>query len=558
MTDCTIVIAGSAGEGIQTIGDVLADALSAHGYAVFTWQEYESRIRGGQNTYTIRVREDPCNAPTWEADILLCLNKGAYEKSSDRLKDGGILLAEEPYGEGALVIPFKAMAKEELGRVIYANTIAAGALAGVLGMERDALEKVLDREFAAKGPDVAEANRKAARLGYDAAGAACREACPWSFPRRGGSHYLVAGNEALPMGAVRAGCRFIAAYPMTPSTGVITFLAKRSEELGIFCEQAEDEIAAVNMALGASFAGARAMTTTSGGGFALMVEGISLSGMTEVPVVIVLAQRPGPATGLPTRTAQGDLLFAVHAGHGEFPKAVLAPADPKDAFHKMVRAFNLADRFQIPVIVMSDQFLADSRFTVPDFQVDASRPESFLADPKDFSAYKRYALTEDGVSPRLVPGESRHLVTADSDEHDQWGHITEDLAETVPAMVEKKLRKAEHLRRAMEPPEAYRTEDAREIFCSWGSSRGAVREAVDLLREEGAPVGMLHWTELWPLAAVTFPEGVRLWAVENNATAQLASLLRMGLGVTMDRQILRSDGLPLTARFIRRAYHERA
>ncbi len=399
MTDCTIVIAGSAGEGIQTIGDVLADALSAHGYAVFTWQEYESRIRGGQNTYTIRVREDPCNAPTWEADILLCLNKGAYEKSSDRLKDGGILLAEEPYGEGALVIPFKAMAKEELGRVIYANTIAAGALAGVLGMERDALEKVLDREFAAKGPDVAEANRKAARLGYDAAGAACREACPWSFPRRGGSHYLVAGNEALPMGAVRAGCRFIAAYPMTPSTGVITFLAKRSEELGIFCEQAEDEIAAVNMALGASFAGARAMTTTSGGGFALMVEGISLSGMTEVPVVIVLAQRPGPATGLPTRTAQGDLLFAVHAGHGEFPKAVLAPADPKDAFHKMVRAFNLADRFQIPVIVMSDQFLADSRFTVPDFQVDASRPESFLADPKDFSAYKRYALTGRRLAP---------------------------------------------------------------------------------------------------------------------------------------------------------------
>ncbi|SMC24453.1 2-oxoglutarate ferredoxin oxidoreductase subunit alpha [Desulfacinum hydrothermale DSM 13146] len=558
MLDCTLVIAGSAGEGIQTIGDVLADALSAHGYAVFTWQEYESRIRGGQNTYTIRVRQDPCNAPTWEADILLCLNQGAYEKAAGRLKDGGILLAEEPYDKAAMVVPFKAMAQERLGRVIYANTIAAGALAGVLGMERDALEEVLGREFAAKGLEVVEANRQAARLGYDAADAACRDACPWSFPKRSGSHYLVTGNEALPMGAVRAGCRFIAAYPMTPSTGVITFLAKRSEELGIFCEQAEDEIGAINMALGASFAGARAMTTTSGGGFALMVEGISLSGMTEVPVVIVLAQRPGPATGLPTRTAQGDLLFAVHAGHGEFPKAVLAPADPKDAFHKMVRAFNLADRFQIPVIVLSDQFLADSRFTITDFEMDRSRPESFLADPESLTIYKRYALTDDGVSPRLVPGMSHHLVTADSDEHDEWGHITEDLAETVPAMMAKRLRKAQHLCRAMKPPEAYRVEDAREVFCSWGATRGAVLEAVDRLRKEAVPVGILHWTELWPLAPVTFPQGARLWTVENNATAQLASLLGQGLGLRIDRHILRSDGLPLTARYIRRAYHERA
>ncbi len=558
MNDCTIVVAGSAGEGVQTIGDVLAQALSAHGYAVFAWQEYESRIRGGQNTYTLRVRETPCNAPTMEADILLCLNKGAYEKNAGRLKKGGILLAEEAYEDNAIVMPLKTMAKEQLGRAIYANTIAVGALAGVLGMEQDALEGVLGREFGAKGSEVVEANRKAARLGYATAQTACRNVCPWSFPKRDASFYLVTGNEALPMGAVRAGCRFIAGYPMTPATGVITFLAKRSLELGIFCEQAEDEIAAINMALGAGFAGVRAMTATSGGGFALMVEGISLSGMVEVPVVIVLAQRPGPATGLPTRTAQGDLLFAVHAGHGEFPKAVLAPADPKDAFHKMVRAFNLADRFQIPVIVMSDQFLADSRFSITDFEIDRSKPESFLANPKTITTYKRYGVTDDGISPRLAPGFGRHLITADSDEHDEWGHITEDLAQTVPLMVGKRLRKMEHLRRVMEPPEAYRVEDAREIFCSWGSTRGPVVEAVDTLRKEGIPVGMLHWTELWPLTPVSFPQGARLWTVENNATAQLASLLRQGMGISFYGHLLRSDGLPLTAQSIGRAYHEHA
>lgn len=556
MKDCTIVIAGSAGEGVQTIGDVLADTLSAQGYAVFTWQEYESRVRGGQNSYTIRVREAPLNAPVIEADILLCLNPGAFAKYVPRLKPGGILVAEEPHLDGAIVVPFKDKAKKELGNLIYANTIAVGALTGVLGMDRRAMDGILERHFAGKGLEVVEHNRKAAALGYDAADEACRDACPWSFPKRDGSYYLVGGNEALPIGAAHGGCRFIAAYPMTPSTGIITYLARRAEELSIFCEQAEDEIAAINMALGASFAGARAMTSTSGGGFALMVEGISLSGMTEVPVVIVLAQRPGPATGLPTRTGQGDLLFAIHAGHGEFPKAVLAPSCAKDAFHKMVRAFNLADQFQIPVVVMSDQLLADARFSIYDFETEKAVPISYLADPGRFEVYRRYAVTEDGISPRLYPGQSSHLVTADSDEHNEWGHITEDLAETAPAMAAKRLRKMEQMRKVMGAPEAYRTEDAEDVFCAWGSSFGAVKEAVDLLREESIPVGMLHWTEIWPLPHFSFPEGVRLWTVENNRTAQLGTILRYGYGITFSAHILRNDGLPLTADFIRRSYHE--
>lgn len=556
--ECTIVIAGSAGEGIQTIGDVLADTLAAQGYAVFTWQEYESRIRGGQNSYTIRVSEAPVNAPTMDADIFLYLNREALEKYRPRIKPNAILVGETPAGEAAIVVPFKEMARSALGRSIYANTIAMGALAAVVGVEQNTLERVLTREFADKGEEVVRANHKAAALGFDHADRACRERCPWSFPKRDKAYYLISGNEALALGAFHAGCRFIAAYPMTPSTGIITYLAKHWEETGVFCEQAEDEIAAVNMALGASFAGARAMTATSGGGFALMVEAISLSGMTEVPVVIVLAQRPGPATGLPTRTAQGDLLFAVHAGHGEFPKAVLAASDAGDAVHTMCRAFHLADQFQIPVIVLSDQLLADSRCSIEDFRLEMAVRRSFLADPNDFRKYKRYAFTETGVSPRLHPGQGPHLVTADSDEHDEWGHITEDLAVTAPSMHAKRLKKQAFLQKEMQTPLSYRTEDAVDVFCTWGSTKGAALEAVDGLRRDGARVGLLHWSELWPPSAAPFPERARLWTVENNGTGQLASLIALGYGRAVEQRILRSDGLPLTAHEIRRAYHDLA
>lgn len=556
MTDCNIVIAGAAGEGVQTVGDVLAETLSALGYGVFTWQEYESRVRGGQNTYSVRVSDTVQNAPVMAADVLLALNEGAHRKYAGRLKPDGALVAQAAYRDPTITVPFKEIAARDLGRPIYANTVAIGALAGVLGIEPDALEPILGRRFRAKGEEVLEANRRAARIGHEQADLACREACPWTFPRRNENHYLVAGNEAIPIGAVRAGCRFIAAYPMTPATGVIKYLAKHGEELGIFVEQAEDEIAACNLAIGASFAGARAMTTTSGGGFALMAEALSLAGMAETPLVILLAQRPGPATGLPTRTAQGDLLFAVHAGHGEFAKAVLAPADPENALHIMVRAFNLADRYQIPVIVLSDQFLADARFSIADFHLDRSEPQTFLADPADFTEYRRYTVTDDGISPRLYPGQSHHLVAADSDEHDPAGHITEDLAETVPAMTAKRQRKQEALRRQMRGPEAYRTEDAEDLFLSWGSTRGAVLEAIDQLRTEGHRVGMLHWYELWPLPDLDFTAEKRYWNVEQNTTGQLLTLLRHRYPLTVRGSILSSDGLPLTAQSIGRIYHD--
>ena len=558
MVDLNVIIAGAAGEGVQTVGDILAAAISAQGYAVSTWKEYESRIRGGLNSYSIRVSDKPRNAPIEEADVLVALNRGAVDKYEKRLKQDGTLLFKEALkGRRMAGVDFTRIAKDEIGKKLYANTVAVGALAAVLGMDLEGLKAVLDRVFEKKSGDVRESNRRAAELGFQAAQKECGDVCPWTLEGTDGRYLLMTANDAIPLAAAHAGCRFIAAYPMTPSTGIITTLAKERDRLGLFAEQAEDEIAAVNMAIGASFAGARAMTATSGGGFALMVEGISLAGMTETPLVVVLAQRPGPATGLPTRTAQGELLFAVNAGHGEFAKLVMAPSDPRDAFLKTVRAFNLADKYQTPVILLTDQFLADSRFSMDELDPEEAVAEFHTAEPSGIQDYGRYRITESGISPRLIPGESKHLVCADSDEHDELGHITEDLQDTALPMAEKRLAKLKGLRREVNPPEESGLQEADVVFVGWGSSRVAILEALELLSGDGVNAGMIHFTEVWPLPDYRFPDGKAYWSVEGNATAQLARLLRSEYDVSFEGHIGRIDGLPLTADYIRRTFHDR-
>jgi 2-oxoglutarate ferredoxin oxidoreductase subunit alpha len=557
MEDINVVIAGAAGEGVQTVGEILARVISAQGYGVFTWKEYESRIRGGQNSYRIRISEKPRNAPLSKADVLLALNEGALNKYERLLKEKSTLLAKEKVREGMIAIDFQKIAREEVGDRIFANTIAVGALTAILGLDLDVLSKVLNRAFSDKGKDVLENNHKAAKTGFELADKECRDLCPYELPGIKGNYHIITANDSIPLAAAYAGCRFMAAYPMTPSTGIISFFGKEQERLGVFIEQAEDEISAINMAIGASYGGARAMTATSGGGFALMVEGISLAGMTETPLVMVLAQRPGPATGLPTRTSQGDLLFAINAGHGEFPKMVLAPSDPEDAFYLTIRAFNVADKYQIPVIIMTDQFLADSHFSVPEFDFDRVTPEFFMADPSELKEYKRYALNEGGISPRLFPGQSKYLVCADSDEHDEQGHITEDLEGVAVPMAEKRVKKFHALQREIDPPEEKVPDNADVIFVSWGSSRGAVLEAVERLKNDGINAGMIHFTTLWPLPEYEFPEGTDIVTIESNITGQLARLLRSEYGVSFKDNISRYDGLPITGEHIRRRFNEK-
>ena len=292
------------------------------------------------------------------------------------------------------------------------------------------------------------------------------------------------------------------------------------------------------------------MTATSGGGFALMTEALSLAGMTETPLVVLLAQRPGPATGLPTRTAQEDLLFAIHGGHGEFPRLVLAPSDPQDAVAKTVRAFDLADRFQIPVILLTDQYLADSYFSLTDLEIPTGTFIPQLADPNAFDDYARYTRTENGVSPRLVYGQSEHIVSIDSDEHTEAGHITEDLKTIRAAMVKKRQKKEAGLRAAIGPPSQSDVDGAETVLVGWGSTRGAIEEAASRLRAAGRAVGTIHFTELWPLPDLAFPKSAAYWAVEGNATAQFAGLLEREAGLRFSGSIGRSDGRPIDASFI--------
>lgn len=551
MGEWSIAAAGTAGQGVQTIGEVITVAARKQGYAVFSWKEYESRIRGGQNSYRIRVSEDPKNAPVERMDIVLALNMEAAEKYGFLVKQDGLLLAPESSNKNALAMDFQALANESAGKKIFANAAAAGALAAAMGMNPQGVKSELAARFTEKGAESVAGNESAFQAGYDHAMALCKDRRTPSIPDRDQRpEALTNVHEAIAIGAAYAGCRAIFAYPMTPSTNIIGQMAARWEDLGVFWEQVEDEIAAINMAIGASYAGARAMTATSGGGFSLMAEGISLAGMTETPLVIVLAQRPGPATGLPTRTAQGDLQFALNAGHGEFPKIVLAPSDPKEAFHLTVKAFNMADKYQAPVIILTDQHLSDAHFT-QDIHPEESEPEYHLARDCENPPYRRYAITREGISPRMYPGQSEHLVCADSDEHDESGHITEDLFNTAPAMAEKRLRKIKAMER--EIPEAFTHVPSKSeiILMGWGSSGNALFEAAELLTQEGRRTGVIHFTHLWPFPELPPLQGEKLFSVENCALPQLARLVRQETGLSFTGSVLRYDGLPLTGTYIR-------
>jgi 2-oxoglutarate/2-oxoacid ferredoxin oxidoreductase subunit alpha len=544
MNDLSIFIVGSAGEGIQTVGDVVARTLLRSGINVFTTKEYESRIRGGNSSY--RIRAAGPNAPRHDADVILALNPLSAAHYENAASSSCLALGDMSPGSEGIAIPFQALAKEQFGSPLYANSIAAGALGAIIGLSQGILEMVTRERFGKLSEEILALNTKAIALGYDKASALLDNSQAISLESSDRSHTFASVHEVIPLAAAASGCRFMAAYPMSPATGIMTAFAK-DPELGVFVEQVEDEIAAINMSLAASAAGARAMTATSGGGFALMTEGVSLAGMTETPLVIVIAQRPGPATGLPTRTAQEDLNFAIYGGHGDFPRAVLAPSNPQSAVKTTIQAFDLAESYQMPVILLTDQFLADSHFSMPELDIPESPVPTGLADPSEIDIYQRYALTENGISPRLALGQSEHLVLVDSDEHTEEGHITEDLDFVRPAMVEKRLEKMRRLKRGIPLPDRYRTEDADTVLIGWGSSRAAVNEAVDLLRKNGASVGSLHFTTVWPLPHLSLDENTDYWMIEGNATGQFARLLQAELGIDIVGKIDRYDGMPIDA-----------
>jgi 2-oxoglutarate ferredoxin oxidoreductase subunit alpha len=558
--DYTLKIGGEAGQGIQTVGDTLARVFARSGYHVFTHQDYESRIRGGHNFYQVRVSDRPLSASRSRIDIIVAFDRESIELHASELSDQGRIIydstamKQKHEGPQFLDIPFTSLAVEHGGSRIMANTVAVGAILGMLGMEMDILLNIIRETFHKKGEEVIKQNTSAAIAGYDVAIQQCA-ACSFSASKRTDPRMLIAGVDAIGFGAVASGCKFMSAYPMTPSTGIMNYLADKEKEFGIVVEQAEDEIAAINMALGASFAGVRAMTATSGGGFALMVEGLSLAAMTETPIVIGLGQRPGPATGLPTRTEQAELQFALYTAHGEFPRVILAPGTPEQAFFLTNKAFDLTEKYQVPVIILFDQYLADSQWTGNGFDLANLVHEDYRlrADALAQAAvYKRHAYTDTGVSPLAVPGEAKHVVVTDSDEHDEAGHIVED-AGTRTKMVEKRLlRKMPLIRQEISPPVLYGAGEPEIVLVGWGSTYGVIKETVDEL-SGSRNIAMLHFSELFPFPAIDRFDYLALLrkagktiCIEHNATGQFGRLMRAETGFEFTAKIHRYDGRPFT------------
>ncbi len=536
MQDVSIVMCGAAGQGIQTVEQLLVGIFKNAGYNVYATKEYESRVRGGSNSTELRVSDSRVSAMVDRIDILIPFDKAAVEHLRSRIVSETLIIADQDsFGtvsnlpQEPVLLPFKAKAVE-IGSRLYTNVVAVGAITGLFGLDLSVGEDILQQKFAPKGSELVDENIKALHAG-NALGIRLREERDMSFlmPRSAdvADEILLNGNQAVALGAIAGGCNFISAYPMSPSTGVLEMLSGLSHEFGILVDQAEDEIAAMNKAVAAWFAGARAIVSTSGGGFDLMTEGLSMAGIMESPLVVHLAQRSGPATGLPTRTAQEDLNLAVYGGHGEFCRLVYAPGTIAQAFRITQQAFNIADRYQIPVFILTDQDFVDSYYNTPTLELSELRNEHRFVETDD--DYVRYRLTEDGISPRGVPGFGNGLVRADSDEHDERGHITEDLEHVRPAMVEKRLHKRRHLLEGvLEEPEQYPEGKADSYVICWGSNRNVVKEALELLPSPG--LAMLHFHQVFPLhpsAAERLATAKKTIILENNATGQFANLLKI-------------------------------
>lgn len=537
-----ILIGGAAGQGIETTVAMLEKFLKKSGYFVYTVRDFMSRVRGGHNFSVLRFGNEKITSHSNVLDGIIALNDETISLHKNNLKESGFILCDTSIKTDdprAISLNMNDMAKE-IGNPRVSGSISIGVVLKLIGENLDNAEEVMK---ASLKEQYVKINLEAIELGY--------KSVESKFDKLEGNegkykdYMVISGNESLALGALAGGLKFYSAYPMSPSTSILEYLASKSKEAGIVVEQAEDEIAAANMAIGASFAGARAMTGTSGGGFSLKVESVGLAGIAEIPVVYVNVQRPGPATGLPTRTEQSDLKFIISASQGEFPRMVIAVRDQEDAFYQTARALNMAEKYQIPVIILSDQYIADTTSTVKPFDISKITIEK-PADDRDIEGeYLRYRYTEDGISPRLIPGKTQHLVAADSDEHDERGWITES-AQTRTKMVDKRMKKLEKLQEELEEPIFVGSEDYETLLIGWGSTYGPIKEAIGTLNKTDNKYAGLIFGDIYPLPRKTLEEKApiakHIINVEQNATGQLAGLIRELTGISCTSSILKYDG----------------
>jgi len=581
-SDVIVGIGGAAGDGVASAGNTVALSVARQGQAVYAYNSYQSVIRGGHSWLRLRISaKKPLNHGD-QVDALIALNQDTLDRHLQELVGGGVALYnsakltpsnEPPAGVQLCPLPVPDLAPAYKKLPVMQNTVAVGAVIRLMGLDFKGLESVLESTFAKK-PQVVKVNMEAAKAGYDYA--ATKFTPPAKQLEKSSQKWaLVMGNELMAMGAALAGCRFYCAYPMSPATHILEWFAAHGKEMGICVRQVEDEISVINMSIGASHMGARSMCATSGGGLALMTEAIGLSGMLETPVVVVNVMRAGPSTGVPTKTEQGDLNQAFGASQGDFPRIIIAPLSMTDCFSTPALAFNVSDRFQCPVVILSDLLMAEGSETVDpalldvEFRIDrgelitAASGEGQAGEAAVGEPYLRYKNTESGISPRAVPGVPGHLHVAASDEHDEDGVLLSDVyTDTVrrKKMVDKRHRKLATVLEHLPAPTLEGSLDAEVTLVGWGSTWGVLTEAVEQLNREGLSTSHLQIKFLVPFhvaeVSTILGRSRRVIIVENNQSGQFARHLRAETGIVAHGHIRKYDGEPFEPRHIVAAVKE--
>ena len=574
-SEITVGIGGKAGDGIGRSGDSLAQVCARHGVHLFAYNSYQSLIRGGHVWLRIRMSPEKVRNQGEHLNILVALNRETYDRHIDELEPDGIVLYNEetvtlPEDRRSDVhyfgVPVRGICKDVGGwRPVMQNTVLLGALVFLLNFEFSELEAVVAGTFRHKGEEVAAANVSLARCGFDHAR---RHQRPLDvhFPQGEKRYAVTTGNEMFALGAAAAGCKFYSAYPMTPATAILHWFSKHGPEIGVVVKQCEDELAVINMAIGAGFAGVRAMCATSGGGFSLMTEALGQAGMTETPVVVINCQRGGPSTGLPTKTEQGDFWQLFGASQGDYPKMILAPTDVLDCYYTMAEAFNWAERYQLPVLVASDLYLSEHRETVDPEEIRLDVPidrGNVLRRWESEEPYLRYRITENGVSPRVLPGTPGVAYTAGTDEHDESGVLISDVY-TDPVkrrrMMDKRMRKMKGILEEIPPVRVTGPAGAELTLVGWGSTRGVLEEAAERLTRSGTPTNVITLKYLWPFPTESMRRVLessrRVIVVEQNYGAQMLRHIRAETGFTRMEFIGKYDGEPMDPRFVIDAVQE--
>ena len=573
----SLKVVGAQGQGINSVGEICAKGLKRGGYCVFGYREYMSLIKGGHSSYQLDISPEKIRSTEEKIDILITFNHHGLEKNAKEVKESGLILHQTPDWKFSpedqkmidkkkitvVYLPTDEILAKLKAKPILGNVLITSVVWALLGQDKANLQDLVREQFGHKGEKILKENFDCIDAGFEfcAKHTSIKHLnLPKSDPQWS-KHLLVTGSQAMGLGLIHAGCRFYAGYPMTPSSPLLTYIADVQNETGMIVKQAEDEITAAQMMSGAMMMGTRAATATSGGGFDLMTETVSLNGMIENPSVFIVAQRPGPATGLPTWTAQGDLFLAVGSAHGEFPKLVMSVSDANDSFTLMSHAFNYAEEFQIPVIVLTEKQIAEAIYTVEPFQDDTPMQRGVLADehrlPELKSQYRYDPHAHQGVSSRWLPGNKAATFAAQGDEHSADGTVDET-AENARDQAKKRMAKMEALKQAIPEPRLegfaqgddadWMERDIDLLIVSWGSNSSVIRDVIWSPDLRNKKIAYLHYTYVWPLRTDELQKlakiSKKIVLVECNCQGQLGKLIQMECSLEIKEKILKYDGRP--------------